>query len=77
MTVVLFGCRSGLVWMSRCFGKGGECHVGVELHVFAMARDFHFEGSEANGSSLFSSTASLAELRPDMVVLHFGTAHHE
>jgi hypothetical protein len=52
-------------------------YVGVELHVFAMARDFHFEGSEANGSSLFSSTASLAELRPDMVVLHFGTAHHE
>jgi hypothetical protein len=70
MTVVLIGCRSGLVWMSRCFGKGGECHLGVELHVFAMARDFHVEGSERKS---FVLLASLADLRPKIVVLHCGT----
>jgi hypothetical protein len=70
MTVVLFGCRSGLVWMSRCFGKGGECHLGVELHVFAMARDFHVEGSEWKS---FVLLASLADLRPKIVVLDCST----
>jgi hypothetical protein len=74
MTVVLIGCRSGLVWMSRCFGKGGECHLGVELHVFAMARDFHVEGSEWKSFVLLASLlASLADLRPKIVVLHCST----
>jgi len=47
-----------------------ECHVGVELHVLLMARDFHFEGSEWK---FFVLTASLADLRPDIVVLHCST----
>ena len=34
------GCEASMLW------SDGECHVGVELHVLVMARDFHFEGSE-------------------------------
>ena len=42
---VLFGCwLGGIDALVRW--RVSECHVGVELHVLVMARDFHFEGSE-------------------------------